>query len=113
MSNRQISSFTSPVYSYTFPAMVSGSASSVLGAIPNFNNTTSRILGASPTVAASNDLVFCNIANDAPVGGTTPLFPVLRITSSNNASTRIYKIYWVNEIADSPFFVSPNQIKAC
>ena len=112
MSNREISSISSPIYEYTFPAMITGSASNALGAIPNYNRSTSKILGASPLVANGNT-VFVALVNDNPVSAGTPAFPTIAIKSSNAGSTGIYTIYFTNEIIVSPFYLTPHQIKSC
>jgi hypothetical protein len=117
MSNRQISSLTSPIYQFTFPALGSGgaaigTASNVLGAIPNFNISTSRIIGASSPIA-TNDKVFVALLSNASVTGVTPTFPILEINCSNTANVQAYTIYWIDEIAVSPLFQPPNQIRSC
>ena len=115
MSNREISSITSPIYEYTFPQMVAGSASNALGAIPNYNCSTSKILGASPEDATNANKVFVALLNSNPISAGTPPFPVLAIKSSQAGvgSTETYTIYFTNEIIESNFYLTPQQIKSC
>ena len=85
----------SPIFSYTFPAMVAGDIANAV-AMPNFSGKNSHILGCVRVTAGGT-------IGQPYARQTTGLstFPVIQIVSGNIADTSVYRIYWTNETTES------------
>jgi hypothetical protein len=101
MANLEVAKF-SQVYSYTFPAMVLGTATSGAGDAvlnANFNpNGSSRVLGFRRTTAGG---VVGQPYIQAVTLSNTVTFPrtatVVIVSGTANTDTSVYTMYWVNE----------------
>jgi len=97
---------SSPIFAYTFPAMVGGTissgaqnATSVLGA--NFFLGTSRILGlvrktSSVDPANNSNPYIVSIATTA--ANTFPRTVTIVLNTFANTDTSVYVLYWQNEV---------------
>lgn len=94
MSQLEVSS-NSNIYSFTYPAMTAGTVNNS-SAIPDFDGATSKLLGCVRVTS----------------GGTAgqpyahqqaglSLFPTVFLRSSSVLDTSVYKIFWLNELAQS------------
>ena len=101
MANLEVAKF-SQVYSYTFPAMVAGTASSGAGDAvlnANFNpNGSSRVLGFKRTTSAG---VVGQPYIQAVTVSNTVTFPrtvsVAIVSGTANTDLSTYTMYWINE----------------
>jgi hypothetical protein len=87
---------SSPLYSYTFPAMINGDT--LNGAsIPNYNTACSQIVGCVRVTAGGTiGQPYCV---EATTGLTT--YATLIFRSSSALDTSVYRIYWTNIVASS------------
>jgi len=100
MANLEVAKF-SQVYSYTFPAMAAGTATSGAGDAvlnANFSPTgSSRVIGMRRTtsggVVGQPYITSVTLSNTA----TFPRTATVVITSNVNTDTSVYTMYWVNE----------------
>jgi hypothetical protein len=112
MSNLEIARNSSPVYAYTFPAMGAGTITTTndkvfyaATSLVNFRPSCSKIVGLelvtaggvpSPTAPI---LTVTNIVNSTADG----YLPQLTLRSVNNVDTSVYVMFWINEVASSPY----------
>jgi len=100
MSNLELGKNTSPIYSYQFLAMVTGtitSSSAGAGTLRNFYPGVSRILGVVRVTAGGTTgqpYVVSSVSSNAPV---------LTITSSSATDTSVYAVYYSNEVGSSQY----------
>ena len=110
MANSEIAYNKSPVYTYDFPAMSAQATSSTTvnaSAIPNFFAVCSKILGVSLVSGTGAGAVSAGLKEVASATGSA--FPVVVLSSANNTDTAVYRMYFINEIAQSPYVT----IKSC
>jgi hypothetical protein len=84
-------------YSYTFPAMVAGTITSVN--LPNFFLGTSRVVGAVRTT--SGGVVGTPFIASITAGAVGTQGCVLVLRSGNAGDTSTYTITWTNEVASA------------
>jgi len=111
MSQLEVGRVTTPVYSYTFPAMASGTVTTtndpaVYGVatfpLRFFFPATSRILGlVLVTAGGTVGTPYVNNKGAVINSTATGYFPQLSLNSSNVADTSVYKVYWTNEVGSS------------
>jgi hypothetical protein len=95
MSQLEVST-NSDIYTFTYDPMVAGSALNG-AAIPNFNGTTSKVIGCVRVTAGGT----VGQPYVAVVNTGTALFPPVLIRSGSALDTSVYRIYWINEVAQS------------
>lgn len=104
MAQLEYATKTSPVYSYTFDAMIAGTRTTsdvkvtvAASALANFKPGCSRILGVElVTAGGTQGTVFVNNLG-AQASSTTGFVQQLQIRSTDVADTSTYKVFWVNE----------------
>ena len=108
MSQLEVAKETSPIYSYTFPAMVAGTVttSDVIAtvnasALVNFKPACSRILGVRLVTAGGTQGTVCVNNLGAQASSTTGFIQQLQLRSTDVADTSTYAVYWTNEVAQS------------
>jgi hypothetical protein len=100
MSYREISLVTSPLYRYSFPALVGGGAQGTN--IPNLFPSCSQIVGIDLVTSGGTPStnLFC-LQQNSNAGGITGGQAYLY--GNNAADTSVYQISWRNVFAQSPF----------
>jgi hypothetical protein len=108
MSQLESSSISSPLYSYTFPAMVGGtisttnvSATYLASNLKDFYQQSSKIVGIVRTTPLGT--VGQPYLSSLPTVNNTAdgFIPVLTLRSSTNLDLSIYTVYWQNEVVAS------------
>ena len=110
MSLLEVAYVKSPAYYYDFPAMAAGTVSSTAtnaAAIPNFSAVCSKIIGVSLVSGTGAGSVNAYVKEVLVTAGA--LFPVVVLSSTNNTDNAVYRMYFVNEVAQSPYLT----IKQC
>jgi len=98
MSQLEISQHSPTVHTFQFIAMLAGEISNLF-AIPNFNGSTSKIIGIRRVVVGGTvGQPYATIST----GLGLATHPVIILKSSNAADTSVYAIYWTNQVAYSP-----------
>jgi hypothetical protein len=112
MSQLEIARTNSPVYVYTMPVLVGGTVTTTNVALTyntsplfNFRPACSKIVGIELVTAGGTPgatppmLTVSSVINSTADG----YLPQILLRSSNNLDTSVYAIYWVNEVASSPY----------
>ena len=95
MSQLEVAQNSPTTYCFVFDAMLVGSTLNT-AAIPNFNGTTSKIVGCERVVVGGTvGQPYAVVASGAS------LFPVINLRSSSALDTSTYAIYWTNQVAYS------------
>lgn len=108
MANREISSLSSPEFSFLMPALAVGESVNATP-IPNYNGATSKIVGVVRAVAgggAPGQVVAVQGSVVGTVGppATAGLATItLRSLSAPGDDTSQYRVFFVNEVASSGY----------
>ena len=97
MSIAEIAPESSPEFSYDLPVMVAGVTVNI-AQIPNFLGSVSQIVGC---VRVTSGGVVGQPTAGVSVSATAPGFALVKLVSSVNTDTSVYRIYWTNRVAQS------------
>jgi len=105
MSNAEIAPESSPTYSVLMPALSVGKSVNA-AAIPNYLGACSRIIGVVRAVAGGNPGGVCAVQGaTTPTVGPPAVAGIATITltslSAPGDDTSQFRVYWVNEVAQS------------
>ena len=104
MATAEIAYTKSPVYTFDFPALAPGTTSSTIenaSIIANFSPACSKILGLSLVSGTGVGPVGAYVKAPGVTAGS--LFPTIVLSSNNNTDNAVYRMYFVNEVAQSPY----------
>lgn len=110
MATAEIAYTKSPTYYFDFPALAPGTTSSTIEnaiLIPNFSPACSKILGVSLVSGTGIGPVGAYVKAPGITAGS--LFPTVLLSSNNNTDNAVYRMYFINEVAQSPYLT----IKEC
>lgn len=105
MANREISSISSPTYSVVYTLSVGQFTNT--SAIPNYLGECSKIVGCERLTAIAPATARVSVTKSAVIATVGPPatagFPTIRLSSADSGDVNQYRIYWINEVADSPY----------
>jgi hypothetical protein len=109
MSELEIAKASSPVYAYTFAALVAGTVTTSnvqatidASSLVNFYIQTSKVVGIVRTTAGGvTGKPYLNNLGAVINSAATGYNPQLQLRSSVVTDTSVYTMYWVNEVASS------------